>query len=226
MTKFHPAPEQLKQFAQGALSPVEAIMISAHCDMCARCQHVVKTETAQQANHVLSDSPSNYTEHIRQDLDSMLASITQLPKARPFRSSRIPPSTIELDGRRFSVPRTLRKFIPTMGNWSGLVGRLWQAPVDIGASGAANFIYMGPGGGVPEHTHRGFEFTLVIDGEFDDGINHYAAGDFIAMDEEHTHTPRSDDPHGCLVFSVLDQPLHFTSGIARLLNPFSHVFFR
>ncbi|MEC7469201.1 MAG: anti-sigma factor, partial [Pseudomonadota bacterium] len=38
--------------------------------------------------------------------------------------------------------------------------------------------------------------------------------------------PRSDAPEGCLVFSVVDQPLHFTSGLARLLNPFSHLFFR
>jgi putative transcriptional regulator len=29
-----------------------------------------------------------------------------------------------------------------------------------------------------------------------------------------------------LVFTIVDQPLHFTAGIARLLNPFSHLFFK
>ena len=79
---------------------------------------------------------------------------------------------------------------------------------------------------VNEHTHRGTEYTLVIDGEFSDGLEKYDTGDFIYMDGDKTHSPKSDASEGCLVFSIVDQPLHFTSGFARLLNPFSHLFFR
>ena len=103
---------------------------------------------------------------------------------------------------------------------------MWQAPVDLGNQGVANFIFMGSGGSVPEHTHRGTEYTLVIDGEFSDGLSRYDTGDFIFMDGEKTHTPKAEGKEGCLVFSIVDQPLHFTSGLARLLNPFSHLFFR
>jgi putative transcriptional regulator len=67
---------------------------------------------------------------------------------------------------------------------------------------------------------------LVIDGEFSDGIGNYDSGDFMLMNDNHKHTPHSESDEGCLVFSVVDQPLHFTSGIARLLNPFSHLFFK
>ena len=135
-------------------------------------------------------------------------------------------TSIELDGRVFNLPKTLHRYIEKTGNWSGLVGKLWQAPVDLGNQGVANFIFMGSGGSVPEHTHRGTEFTLVIDGEFSDGLSHYDTGDFIYMDGEKTHTPKAEGNVGCLVFSIVDQPLHFTSGLARLLNPFSHLFFR
>ena len=134
--------------------------------------------------------------------------------------------SIELDGRNFVLPRTLQRYKEKTGGWSSLVGKLWQAPVDLGSQGVANFIYMGKGGSVPEHTHRGTEYTLVINGEFSDGLNNYDSGDFIFMDGQNTHTPRSDNTQGCLVFTIVDQPLHFTSGIARLLNPFSHLFFR
>ena len=120
----------------------------------------------------------------------------------------------------------MHRYIDKTGNWSSLVGKLWQAPVDLGNQGVANFIFMGSGGSVPEHTHRGTEYTLVIDGEFSDGLANYDTGDFIFMDGNKTHTPKSDTKEGCLVFSIVDQPLHFTSGLARLLNPFSHLFFR
>ncbi|MEC9480928.1 MAG: cupin domain-containing protein, partial [Pseudomonadota bacterium] len=175
----------------------------------------------------------------------MLSQITQLPsskqnnalmeqptayrepvKRRAALQAQASANTIELDGRVFTLPRTLHRYIDKTGNWSSLVGKLWQAPVDLGNQGVANFIFMGSGGSVPEHTHRGTEYTLVIDGEFSDGLSRYDTGDFIFMDGDKTHTPKSEGKEGCLVFSIVDQPLHFTSGLARLLNPFSHLFFR
>ncbi|MCU7555779.1 ChrR family anti-sigma-E factor [Alteromonas sp. ASW11-19] len=227
MIKFHPSLEQLSEFAEGSLSSVEAIMVSAHCDMCERCQQVVASETERLAEDVLDSFDARQSS----EFERMLSSITQLPPSdKSDRPSRTTGScekfTIELDGRQFVLPRTLRRFVDKTGNWSSLVGRLWQAPVDLGFPGVANFIYMERGGSVPEHTHRGTEYTLVLDGEFRDGINAYDTGDFIYMDGDHTHAPKSEATKGCLVFSVVDQPLHFTSGLARLLNPFSHMFFR
>lgn len=199
-------------------------MVSAHCDMCERCQNRVSAETERLAEDELESSKSEH----HYAFDSMIAGITQLPAADSISVSKPPSHTrsIELDGKKFPLPRTLQRLADKTGNWSSLVGRLWQAPVDLGNQGVAHFIYMEKGGSVPEHTHRGTEFTLVINGEFSDGINAYDSGDFIFMDGENTHAPRSDAPEGCLVFSVVDQPLHFTSGLARLLNPFSHLFFR
>ena len=82
------------------------------------------------------------------------------------------------------------------------------------------------GGSVPEHTHRGTEMTLVVNGHFSDGLSDYKSGDFTVMDGNHVHTPTTSSDEGCLVFSVVDKPLHFTSGWARLINPFSHLFFK
>ena len=224
MIKFHPSPEQLASFAEGSLPSAESLMVSAHCDMCSKCRHNVAREVEYAAMEF--DTPATSTHREDQIYQSMFASITQISVDRSDNPAIPAANTIELDGRVFELPRTLRRYVSSMGNWTSLVGRLWQAPVDLGSCGVAHFIYMGNGGSVPEHTHRGCEYTLVVNGEFDDGLNVYDSGDFIYMNGEHTHAPHSDAPEGCLVFSIVDQPLHFTSGIARLLNPFSHLFFR
>ena len=231
MIKFHPTPDLIEQFVTGTLAPAESLMVSAHCDMCKYCSGLVDRKTAELARTQfdLEQACSDYDPQF----DVMLANITQQPEAETrkdvlsaFKGPQRGTTSIELDGKTFELPKTLHRLAEKKGNWSSLVGKLWQAPVDLGCEGVANFIYMEKGGTVPEHTHRGSELTLVINGEFSDGMNHYDSGDFIYMNGEHTHAPRSDAPEGCLVFSIVDQPLHFTSGIARLLNPFSHLFFR
>ena len=220
MIKFHPTEKQLTQFAEGNIDPANALVISAHCDMCEKCQNFVRNASAELAKDI-----ENIHAHETSDpaFEKMLAQITSMPMidTRPDITPRI-----ELDGRFFDVPKPLHRYVKRTGNWSKLLGKVWQAPVDIGGDYAANFIYMEKGGTVPEHTHRGSELTLVVNGEFSDGLNDYDSGDFLMMDSEHVHAPNSQASEGCLVFSIVDQPLHFTSGIARLLNPFSHLFFK
>jgi putative transcriptional regulator len=220
MINLHPTQQQLVSFVEGNCAPAMALVIAAHTDMCSKCaNHVAVIQ-----EHLASSEIDEAKEQEHCDFGSMMARITQLPVAEGI-SVPAAEKTIELDGRQFNLPRSLRRFVDNTGNWSHLLGNLYQAPVDLGPIGKANFIYMQKGGRVPEHTHRGNELTLVIDGEFSDGISHYDTGDFIVMNQSNTHAPFSDANEGCLVFSIVDAPLHFTSGVARLLNPFSHLFF-
>ena len=219
MISLHPTQQQLHDFVDGNSVPAMALVVSAHVDMCPECQmHVaaMQESASEEAFKAEASSP---------EFSSMLANITQLPEAERI-ITQPKPAHIELEGRTFNLPRPLRRYVSKTGNWSHLLGKVWQAPIDLGPIGKANFIYMEKGGRVPEHTHRGNELTLVVDGEFSDGIANYDSGDFITMNSENTHTPFSEADEGCLVFTIVDQPLHFTSGIARLLNPFSHLFFK
>ena len=220
MINYHPTDKQLQQFAEGNISSAMALVIAAHCDVCSQCQ-----EKVDDINLELSSVIENIHAHEDRDpaFEKMLASIMQKPI---IDTKQVAAPRIELDGRFFDVPRPLQRFVKNTGNWSHLLGKVWQAPVDLGDAGIANFIYMEKGGRVPEHTHKGTELTLVVDGEFSDGLADYDSGDFIVMDNEHIHSPHSNAAEGCLVFSIVDKPLHFTSGIARLLNPFSHLFFK
>ncbi|MCV2883198.1 ChrR family anti-sigma-E factor [Aestuariibacter sp. AA17] len=220
MINLHPTATQLQSFAQGVCSPGVALMVSAHVDMCEKCQQ----QLCLFLDEIGSREIDNASIDMSIEYDTMLSDILRLPEAEARRGIFVEP-TLELDGKRFHVPRALQRYVAKTGNWSRLLGNLWQAPVNLGDGTKANFIFMEEGGSVPEHTHKGEELTLVIDGQFSDGIGRYDAGDFIALDGTHKHTPKADTSDGCLVFSIVDKPLHFTSGVARLLNPFSHLFF-
>jgi putative transcriptional regulator len=223
MINFHPMFTDLQLFAAGNCQPAMSLMISAHIDMCPKCKKSCEEIQTQLASDVFKQT--EIAEPLGKHYTSMVSEITSLPSAH-----KIAPiedvTSIELDGKFFELPRTLRRHVKNTGNWSRLVGKLWQAPVDLGEIGRANFMYMEKGGRVPEHTHKGTEFTLVVNGQYGDGISEYESGDFTVMDSHHNHLPHSQADDGCLVFTIIDQPLHFTAGIARLLNPFSHLFFK
>jgi putative transcriptional regulator len=223
MIKHHPNAQQLNAFVSGTCEPTVALMVSAHIDMCVDCQaKCIKLQQVQSIEALSSPMVGSA------GLDKMFSQITQLPQQKS--SVTAAPSSsasfdIELEGKRFVLPRTLKRYAQNTGSWSRLVGKLWQAPVDLGYMGKANFIYMEKGGKVPEHTHKGTEMTLVINGQYGDGMANYDCGDFTLLDDHHNHLPHSEADEGCLVFTIVDKPLYFTSGIARLLNPFSHLFF-
>ncbi|MEP1449079.1 MAG: ChrR family anti-sigma-E factor [Paraglaciecola sp.] len=223
MISFHPNFADLQRFSAGNCDTAMALMISAHVDMCPQCQQDCLEIQAELAKELFS--PQTAIEPLDSQYLDMVTKITELPIADNVESIANNTS-IELDGKFFELPRALRKYAKNTGNWSRLVGKLWQAPVDLGDIGKANFIYMEKGGRVPEHTHKGTEMTLVIDGQYGDGIAEYDCGDFTLMSSRHKHLPHSEADDGCLVFTIVDQPLHFTAGIARLLNPFSHLFFK
>jgi putative transcriptional regulator len=223
MISFHPKFLDLQAFSAGNCEPAMALMISAHVDMCPQCQHDCIEIQAQLAKELFAPQPT--IAPLDDQYLNMLSNITDLPISNTVVTEESNTS-IELDGKFFELPRALRRHAKNTGNWSRLVGKLWQAPVDLGEIGKANFMYMEKGGRVPEHTHKGTEMTLVIDGQYGDGVAEYDCGDFTLLNNQHKHLPHSEADDGCLVFTIVDQPLHFTAGIARLLNPFSHLFFK
>lgn len=224
MIKLHPSNEYLQQYVEGQLSPAESLVVAAHCELCEHCSETVHELTVFSAEDSLciSSSDSNV------DYSSMIAQICALEGNEPryhYESVTVHP-TLEVDGLKFEVPRCLGRFAPDTTKWTKVVGKTWQASVDLGSDISANFIYMEPNANVPEHTHKGNELTLVLNGHFHDGIATYQSGDFVKMNMSNVHAPQTDTDMGCLVFSVIDRPLYFTSGWARLVNPFSHLFFK
>ena len=110
MIKFHPTDKQLTQFAEGNIAATQALVISAHCDMCPQCQEFVQTKSYEFAQDI-----ENIHAHEQTDpaFEKMLAEITALPilDVRPDITPRI-----ELDGKFFDVPKPLQRYVKHTGN--------------------------------------------------------------------------------------------------------------
>ena len=159
------------------------------------------------------------------DFSDMVSAIVSQPQSTE-EPSRDEYAVQEMHMLNHSVmlPRVLAKAASEGLVWKKLAGGINQALVRLDDETQCEFIYMTPGSQVPVHRHQGSEVTLVLDGSFSDELGHYRASDFVVRSKEHMHRPASDE--GCLCFAVLDSPLTFTKGLARLMNPFLEYKFR
>jgi putative transcriptional regulator len=131
---------------------------------------------------------------------------------------------IDVLDHSIKLPKVLAKAASQGLKWKKVAGGISEAQLFIDNETQCEFIYMAPGGKVPVHTHQGSEATLVLEGSFEDELGEYKTSDFIIRDAQHNHQPRSKE--GCLCFSVLDSPLQFTEGLARLMNPLNRYKFK
>ncbi|MDX1705550.1 ChrR family anti-sigma-E factor [Pseudidiomarina sp.] len=223
MIKFHPSEQQLVEYVAGDLTAAMLMTVGTHVDMCRHCQsHVqdIEEKLAQRLFGDVTDLPARWIANADVMIDEIINAA--MPVHRSLSDSD---NYLLLEGKRFELPATLARNYHRIGSWHKMLGKMWRAPVDLGSGEVLNFIYMGTGAQVPEHTHRGTEATLVINGVFVDESDEYRDGDFVLLDGQHKHTPQTQQ-EDCLTLATLDAPLQFTSGISRLLNPFSSLFFK
>lgn len=229
MIKFHPNEEHLFHYVTGDLSPEMLMMVGTHVDMCPHCQTQVRDMEELVANKLFGQAQAPQELVAANDNfngDAMLQQImSQSPVREPQPERPLVADELILEGKRFKLPATLVRNQHRIGEWHKLIGQMWRAPVQIGGEDVLTFIYMDQNTRVPEHTHKGREATLVVNGVFNDESAEYRDGDFVFLDGSVKHTPetRGED---CLTLAALDAPMQFTSGLSRLLNPFSSLFFK
>ena len=199
------------------------LAISAHVEMCDQCKSAVQEielSTAIQWTNAESSSFAVY----QADTASMIDSIIATPQLKePFEEESEVGSIHMLD-RSVKLPKVLAKAASEGLVWKQLGAGISQADVKIDEEAHCSFLYMKPGSQTPVHKHQGTETTLVLDGSMTDELGEYGKSDFIFRTKNDTHQPRTED--GCLCFSVLDSPLTFTKGLARLLNPINRLRFQ
>ncbi|WP_419572137.1 ChrR family anti-sigma-E factor [Rheinheimera sp.] len=219
MINHHPTEQMLIAFVAAELPVSLTAAVAVHAEMCSCCALRIEQLTQMQANRWLdvawrqSEEPDWSAETLDPELEQMLDAMVlddapaaeQKPKAKQ----------IAVAGQQYQLPRALHSL--PLGAFSQF-GKLSRARfgLDEGAL-HSSLLYIQPGGGVPQHSHKGFELTLLLSGHFSDADGDYGPGDFILLDGSHTHQPVSAT--GCLCFTVADAPQRFTQGMNRLLNP-------
>ena len=222
--KFHPTLEQLEGFARGTLSAGMNVVISAHVELCKSCRTQVAELEAQASNEwIQTTADTAQADSNVKDFSSMIDSIVNHPQLQEDQQAS-DVSEIHMLNHSVSLPKVLAKVASEGLVWKKLAGGINQATVTLDDQTQCEFLYMKPGSQVPVHKHQGSEITLVLDGSFSDELGHYKQSDFVVRTSKDMHQPVSEE--GCLCFAVLDSPLTFTKGVARLLNPFIRYRFR
>ena len=222
-SNLHPSTEMLEKFVSGDLSVGVNLAISAHVEMCDQCKSAVQEielSTAKQWTNAESSSFAVY----QADTASMIDSIIATPQLKEPIEEESEVGSIHMLDRSVKLPKVLAKAASEGLVWKQLGAGISQADVKIDEEAHCSFLYMKPGSQTPVHKHQGTETTLVLDGSMTDELGEYGKSDFIFRTNNDTHQPRTED--GCLCFSVLDSPLTFTKGLARLLNPINRLRFQ
>lgn len=224
MIKHHPKFELIQSFVNGDLPASLSAGIAIHAEMCPKCQQKIAQLTEQVAeanfesslieNGIAGDSQiSKSNDFDSFNIENMIEKITQsddIAKPEP-----IIKKTITFNNKSYKLPTALNNM--ALGK-TAHVGKLSRARIQLDENEIhTSLLQIKPGGGVPAHTHKGFELTLLLDGSFHDENGEYVKGDFIMLDGSHQHHPISAD--GCLCYTVANGALHFTQGINKLLNP-------
>jgi putative transcriptional regulator len=230
MIKHHPKFELLKSFVDGDLPASLAAGIAIHADMCPLCQEKISQLTEHVAEnsfeHSLLDSlaidegnseginEDNSSEITELSFDEMIAQITASNDVEPVKAAH-DDRVIAFKGTTYTLPNAIRNM--ALGK-TAQIGKLSRARVQLNEGEIhTSLLHIAPGGSIPEHTHKGFELTLLLAGTFADEQGDYVPGDFIMLDSRHQHQPATE--HGCLCYTVVNDALHFTQGINKLLNP-------
>jgi putative transcriptional regulator len=223
MIKHHPKFELLQNFVNGDLPASLSAGIAIHADMCAQCQEKINQLTEQVAeasfeqnflHKFVVDDEDDMAELAELDFDSIIDEITASDDIEPV-TIHNDEKSIEFKGCQYVLPKAIRNIV--LGK-TAQIGKLSRTRLQLDEGEIhTSLLHIDPGGSVPEHTHNGFELTLLLAGSFTDKQGEYNAGDFIMLDKRHQHHPVSE--HGCLCYTVANDSLHFTQGINKLLNP-------
>ena len=212
MAKFHPELDLLTEHAAGNLPLAQAACVSAHMNYCEQCRRT--SSQLQALGSVLFGNLQGVPVGEAQ-LDAVLARLDDEPPLSYANARR------ETAGR---PPAILQRLMS--GDFSDLAWKKITSSLSISylKTGDPNYefalYHIKAGGRIPEHTHRGSEMTLVLEGGFSDADGSYHQGDFLLREPSDVHAPTAVQSEDCICLAVLDAPLKFTSWKYRWMNPF------
>jgi putative transcriptional regulator len=221
MINYHPDQHLLSLHAKGELSLSMSIAIAAHAEFCSHCQQQLNQMTVALSEQQFELPPISQTveaNNLQLDalLNQLLSSTLDSLDAEDTNTVNLDEEiNISIKGQHYRLPKVFRNQINA--SWQG-IGKVSRLRLDTGEPQArASLLHIAENGEIPEHTHKGVELTLLLAGDFSDCYNTYKPGDFMLLDKDHQHSPKTLG--GCLCYTIVDAPLYFTKGISKLLNP-------
>lgn len=219
MSAHHPDDMVLLDYAAGSLSLPYALAISVHLCFCSHCRNQLKKLNSIGGVLLENTKPASLEDDAFDQLMAQLESDDT--KGKTAAAVKESPS---LEAKK-DITNPLLAYLP-----APLQNLPWQQQTrEISKYDLTSIINVRgfqvalqkitAGAKVPVHTHKGHELTVILHGGFSDELGVYHAGDFIARDGSHKHSPTALQNEDCICLTILDAPIKFT-GWQRIFNPF------
>jgi putative transcriptional regulator len=213
MPSFHPDETLLVEYTAGQLDQATALVVAAHVELCAACQHKADVYLSLASEFLEQSESTPCSEAV---LEALLEAV------RAPVDVAIEPSVIASPYQQIFYPRVLNTFLeqsPPEKSWQTIGNSLRQMPISKGFNGATcKIMGVKAGSALPKHTHKGDEFVLVLQGGLSDHRGTLHRGDFIHADASVEHTPTAEMGEECICLVVTNGKLKFTGIFGRLLN--------
>ncbi len=218
----HPAAELLLDYASGATSEAESLMIAIHLGACRECRRAFQTSVAVGGALLDAIAPVRIAPAL---LNRTLSAIDTMPADRPVKpkpqASGGPTESCAPFWRHWPAP--LRAYLDDghVKKWRWLPAGFRALRVPCGDPSARIWLMKAPGGRGPfPHSHTHDEWTVVLEGGFTDETGTYAAGDFACAGPGDAHTVVAEPGEGCVCVLLVRAPPVYTCLPGRLLAPF------
>ncbi|MBT8449334.1 MAG: ChrR family anti-sigma-E factor [Gammaproteobacteria bacterium] len=210
--KFHPSPELLLRYSAGTLTPAMSFVVASHVQQCNICQ-----STQDNLEYMGGVSIENYADSTVNDasFDSLLNRLEDNPTSDQS-NLNIPLAT---DYQSMFSDIVDKKY-ENVG-WQSIAGKIDRAEVNVAdGDNQVEILRFAPNAKIPQHTHKGNEYTVILEGSYTDELGEFGVGDFIHMNQNHHHRPVASKK-GCVCIAVTDAPMHFTGVLGPVLNLFA-----
>jgi putative transcriptional regulator len=210
MIRHHPSPEVLSGYARGALPEGMTLVVSCHLHGCDFCRREIALLESVGGTLLLAAAPVALADDA---LARTLARIDGIAEHAPRPAKSLPEFL-----KRFPVPQPLHGH--DIGSQLWLTPSIWFAPIRFAPASQSRtyLVYAKKDTTLPEHTHRGREYTTVLCGSYHDGAGNFAQGDFEEADDSLSHAPAVTAKSECLCVISADAPMQLHGRIARMIQ--------
>lgn len=209
--EHHIPAELLLDYASGTLPEAASLALACHLTLCPRCRRDLAAIEATGGSLLEEIAPQPLTP---------AAGFTAIADRLGEQDE---PSAAVQQPSPGRLPQPLLAYLPggldgVTWRWSGAGLLSYPLPVSRARGGMANLLKIAPGAGLPLHTHRGNELTLVLDGGFTDETGAYRRGDLEVADGGVEHRPIAMLDRPCICLAITDAPLNFSGRLGWFFN--------
>lgn len=200
--------EVIADYARGDASPGLSLLVAAQSTLDPATRRRVAAYEGLGGALIAAEDPQPLGDAV---FERLLARLDEAEGVAPE-----PPAADEIA----PLPRPVLEALGPSARWRFRMPGVAEAELAGGEGEQVSVLRARPGVRIPQHTHKGREFTLVLAGALRDGEDIYRPGDLEIADAADDHRPEVHGRETCYCLIVLEGGLHFTGRFSRALNLF------